>query len=474
MNRTKRILPFLTLLIAITSFFSCGVDRWPEYYPRTGRDLWIDSIMREDYLWYADLPTFNDLNYFQDPETFLNNMLPSYDNFSTVDTLYTVPLPSYGMNCTFYSIANRDTVVEVTERDTLYAAQITYIATGSPAEQAGLKRGEWILTIDGDSINDDRQSLLTDGSSRLLGMGKYHEISIPDEETTEDDSIVISYLVTDRNVTLPAATAVYDSPIHVKNIYQSGSAVIGYLAYHSFVAGSTENEQEYNDQLRAFSQECQTAGVNEFILDLRYNTGGEMECAQLLAAILAPAEALDNIFALLRYSDKQSARNTDLTINSELLQSGVNLNLSKLYVITSSQTAGAAETLINCLHPYMDVETVGSTTKGEYVATVPYVSTRYAWTLRPVVCEVYNAYEEYHTSGITADHGYTETGLSTRYLPLGDTEETLLNATLNIILGNTAESNAAATSFTPSPAKSLRMKRPFRKGIILSPIQLEP
>ena len=56
MKRGKRlILPLLGTLI-LTSLFSCGVDRWPEYYPETGRDIWIDSVMRQEYLWYRDMP----------------------------------------------------------------------------------------------------------------------------------------------------------------------------------------------------------------------------------------------------------------------------------------------------------------------------------------------------------------------------------------------------------------------------------
>lgn len=57
MKRGKRfILPLLGTLI-LTSLFSCGVDRWPEYYPETGRDIWIDSVMRQEYLWYRDMPS---------------------------------------------------------------------------------------------------------------------------------------------------------------------------------------------------------------------------------------------------------------------------------------------------------------------------------------------------------------------------------------------------------------------------------
>lgn len=54
----------------MTSLFSCGVDRWPEYYKWTGRDLWIDSVMREEYLWFEDIPNTKDLNYFLEPDAF--------------------------------------------------------------------------------------------------------------------------------------------------------------------------------------------------------------------------------------------------------------------------------------------------------------------------------------------------------------------------------------------------------------------
>lgn len=56
---------------------SCREDRWKEYYPLTGRDLWMDSLMREVYLWYEDIPAANSLNYFQAPDAFLK---VSYQN----------------------------------------------------------------------------------------------------------------------------------------------------------------------------------------------------------------------------------------------------------------------------------------------------------------------------------------------------------------------------------------------------------
>ena len=89
---------------------------------------------------------------------------------------------------------------------------------------------------------------------------------------------------------------------------------IAYLAYNSFTAGTAEQSEKYNNELRAFSQECKQRGINNLVLDFRYNSGGEMECVQLLADILVPADKLESPFAFLQYNDKQSAQNRDLII----------------------------------------------------------------------------------------------------------------------------------------------------------------
>ena len=72
-RRNLLLIPLLGIL-TLTTLFSCGQDRWPEYYPLTGRDLWIDSVMRQDYLWYEDIPSPKELNYFQEPAAFLKSL----------------------------------------------------------------------------------------------------------------------------------------------------------------------------------------------------------------------------------------------------------------------------------------------------------------------------------------------------------------------------------------------------------------
>ena len=78
--KIRKLLYFPLLgLLALTSLFSCREDRWKEYYPLTGRDLWMDSLMREVYLWYEDIPAANSLNYFQAPDAFLKSILSKND-----------------------------------------------------------------------------------------------------------------------------------------------------------------------------------------------------------------------------------------------------------------------------------------------------------------------------------------------------------------------------------------------------------
>ena len=107
----KRNIQLLLLgILAMMGLFSCGVDRWPAYYPLTGRDLWIDSIMREEYLWFEDIPDSKELNYFLSPGAFLDKIKSPLDKgYSRVDTLYVVPPPSFGFDYNLYRISGNDT-----------------------------------------------------------------------------------------------------------------------------------------------------------------------------------------------------------------------------------------------------------------------------------------------------------------------------------------------------------------------------
>lgn len=426
MMKIRTILPLFILgMFFLTSLLSCGEDRWPEYYPETGRDLWMDSVMRQEYLWYKDMPSIAPGEYFREPDEFLKKVRSPQDkDFSTIDTLDNAPVLTYGFDYMLY---------KVLDNDTAYNALVTYVIPGSPAAVAGLERGNWIMMVDDDYITRRNEEVLTEGGARTLTIGEYRVIQ---DEEGEDVGVIRSM----GNVTIPAARTVTDNPVHKTEIIRvtGTDRVAGYLMYNYFTAGPTAGSEAYNDELRSFSQQCKQMGVNEFVLDLRYNTGGAMECAQLLCTLLAPEAEMNNALAILKYNDKQVGKNKELALDPALLQSGANLNLSRIYILVTGETAAASEMVINCLKPYMEVVLIGATTKGENVATETFTTTQFRWTLRLVVCEVFNSQgESNYTNGFTPAYAVNEMSELQWFLPFGNPEEALLNVALTLMTGNT-------------------------------------
>lgn len=435
-------------VLAMTSLFSCGVDRWPEYYPLTGRDLWIDSLMRQEYLWYEDIPASKTLNYFLAPSAFLDKIKSPLDKgYSSVDTLYAPLTPGYGFDYSLYRIADNDTA---------FNAMITYVIPGSPADRAQLRRGEWIMMIDNDYITRKTEDLLTEGGTRELLIGNYF--------TQEDEEgNLIGFIRSNHTATLPAARPVEKEAIPAYNILTAGNLKVGYLAYNSF-------DPDYNAELIELSQLYKSENITDFVLDLRYNAGGEMECVQLMADILAPAASIGSPLASLIHSDKQAAKNRNIMLDGQLLQGGANLNLPKLYVLTGTTTAAASEMLINCLRPYMDVILIGATTAGVTVATASFYDNRFPYILRPVVCEVYNSEGEAdYSNGFTPDYAVSEFSNPAKVLPLGHPDEALLGAALGIIAGSIEmpEPEPDEPESQMELVKSVKTQRYFRNGLIL-------
>ena len=285
MTKLRKIILIPALsIVFISGFFSCGVDRWPEYAHQTALDTWMYDIMQQNYLWYQDLPSYDNVNLFLDPASFLSKVKSKSDSYSFVDSVMETPLPTYGFD---YSL------VRSADIDTAYNALITYVIPGSPAEAAGLVRGDWIMKVDTSYISKKYETQLLQGTkARDLVMGVWKEVPVEPEEgeVDEEETTVYKVVPNDKTLKLPAARAVEDNPVHkteILTVKENNSNIkVGYLMYNSFTAGTKADPEKYNDELRQISQEFKTAGVKYVILDLRYNAGGSLDCVQLLGTIL--------------------------------------------------------------------------------------------------------------------------------------------------------------------------------------------
>jgi C-terminal processing protease CtpA/Prc len=131
----------------------------------------------------------------------------------------------------------------------------------------------------------------------------------------------------------------------------------------------------------------------------------------------------------------QEGANSEYLVTKFPLTS-VNLNLSRLVVLTSEGTASASEALINGLSPYMEVITIGATTHGKYTGALPIYdenSVINKWLIYLVVNKIANA--DGNTdfiNGFTPDYPVDDNFIT----PLGDVTEPLLAKAIEVITGN--------------------------------------
>jgi carboxyl-terminal processing protease len=145
---------------------------------------------------------------------------------------------------------------------------------------------------------------------------------------------------------------------------------VGYIAFQSF--GSNVSERALAEAFTSLS----TTGVDDLVLDLRYNGGGLLNVSAALAYMVAgPSRTTGRIFERIRTNDKFPFGTTGL--DTPFFSSGQGfsvargtalptLNLGRVYILTSAQTCSASEALINGLRGVdVDVRLVGATTCGK-------------------------------------------------------------------------------------------------------------
>lgn len=428
---------------------SCGEDRSGEYAALTQKDRWIEQQMQNIYLWHYDMPTVKEENYFADPKEFFQSILStkcrngegdrfSYfestesDNPTTDNNLHIDGALSYGFDFTIYNDPTGTTAHKM--------ARVLFVLPGSPASKAGLKRGDWITKVGGVYVTDNNYGYLMQGGATTLSIANLIL-------TMENGEAVINW-GEETTIEMEAAQQVSSTPFYKVAIFKPASQPdkrIGYLMYDHYSPGLTDTGTEYNDEMKSTFADFKSQGVNEFILDLRYNLGGAMNCITELCSFLAPAESLGQPLYSLQYNNQNTDRNYTSNLNTDL--AAQNLGINRLYVITSPYTASASETTIYCLQPYMEVNVIGSTTVGKNVASIG-IPSPYDFTIHPIVATVYNSKDKSeYENGIQPNYFYNEISNPAPLGEIGDPEsDALLGYTIQWILNGSLNLPTTETS----------------------------
>lgn len=444
-----------TMLIAglALSFAACQSDEvapeapGPADQPDQSDNQWIEEKMRNLYYWYNEIPDKSRLNYEASAADFFNSLLSlkdgkdgdannpghyyySYLEEETAMKSYQGSKPSLGFEFQLWRISSNE----------VYAVNVLYVLPGSPASQAGLKRGDWIMKINDNAVKPSNAGRLTDGSIVKLALS-----ADPEAPATKSVTLTPS-MVTDNPVYLDT---IFDAS-HFTNIPEAlKNKKIGYLVYNHFTSGpGGDYDETFNHSLREAFSRFKAGNTTDFILDLRYNSGGVVTSAQLLSTMLAPASALNQEFCHIVYNDKNTSHNSTLKFDTKYMKEGAageNLDLKKLVIITSQRTASSSEAVINGLRPYMgnNIILIGEQTEGKNVGSVTIQEPARKYILHPIVCRIYNkSNQSDYANGFPPNYSVREEG---DYMEeLGDTNEYLLNIALqHVLFGDIAPGNKA-------------------------------
>jgi C-terminal processing protease CtpA/Prc len=431
---------------------------------------WIEATMRKDYYWRDEIKKAGSLNYAADPEAFFASLLSSKDgkhgyHYSYIEKVSGSTRGSIRSENTYgFEFCALNFVDEKNKNNNMTGACILYVLPNSPAS-GKLKRGDWILDIDGKALTTKSLQTLFGGEKAKFTVTRWN----PDANKF--------YRIDD--VEIEAARAVEDNPVFHYDIFEKAGKKIGYLVYNHFTAGKEEpkGDATYDDKLRQLS-----AGffneVDEFVLDLRYNNGGLLSSAQLLCAIFTPFDKLEGRFGCLQYKDKDSGNRQYFTV-SETLGNGKNLNLKRLYVLVSSMSASSSEAVINLLRPFMEVILIGETTEGKNVGSFTYESKDKVWEMHPITCQIFNTKgESDYDKGFNPDYpkgdafDYNEEGYVV-YIPvlydLGHEDERLLKIALGLIDGTYTGDQETRSLRTPVSVEKVMnsLDRKATNGVVI-------
>lgn len=430
MNKHMRYI--LPALAGIITFASCTKDAIkPDPSKVENINAWIYEIMDQHYLWYQDLPDKKLLDMNLSPDLFFDRLISKEKDGKTASGTY-LPFShidkktsqtksyfediSYGFDCATLDLKNGK-----------YAAQVMCALPGSPAADAGLERGEWIIAANSTDFNITDSKTFRTGGEVTFQLARY------------DNSKKTFYPT--RVIKLAAARAVEETPFLKDSVYHEGGKSIGYLLYNTFASGPEGYKDDaYNVELKQIFREFKSQQVTEMVLDLRYNGGGLLSCASLMASLLAPENALGKDFAHLTYNGRNNKNNSVTKLETAASVSGENLNLSRLYVLVGGQTASASEAVINGLYPYMgesNIILIGLQTLGKNVGSDLYGDNEeYGWLLRPITFHIFNANDKAdYGSGFKPDIELNELNTSATWYPLGDTRDLLLGRAIHEITG---------------------------------------
>lgn len=380
-------------------------------------NVWVQDSMKRYYYWAEQMPAKPD--YHLPVKDFFKSLLSSQDRFSFIvntDDPSTYPRSvrnMYGFDYTTLQMPGGKVVTV-----------IKLVLKNSPAQNAGLERGKIITKINETPVTASNAEQFTNSIPEqtilTLTVGDWKDGTVTNE----------------TNMTIYYGFSL-DQPVMSK-IFEENGKKTGYLYVYDFPDGMTPILNQKFAEFKA-------AGIQDLILDLRYNYGGSVASAAALCALIPSGITSGSHF--ITYKGNKNGGEVRRTFSQQIAYDpgalsfttlrANSLGISKVYILTSGSTASASEIVINNLKPYMQVVQVGDITLGKDMAGFTVEDKRkprkISWQMHPVIYKVFNANGEGgYSNGITPQKSVSEYA-SLPLLPLGNPDEALLSSVLSTI-----------------------------------------
>ena len=352
----------LLLAMASISFTACSSDGSGPAGPTTpaacsndGQKAYVLDALYYWYLWNDSLPANINIADYASPEELVTAVTRTYgpqrpdgsplDRFSSVGSLQ-ADQQFFGEGKFFgFGFSWR------TENNEM---RFTRVFADSPANiVGGFSRGQTVVSINGRTT---AEILANEGIGAALNFDTV------DFEIRNLDASTYTVAVTKDIVTI--------NPIPQWRVIDMGPGVppVGYMEFATFISTAHDglDGNDFDDVFAEFI----AAGVEDVIVDLRYNGGGLVDTANLLANHLGGFANDGQIFSNTEFNADRAAANNSIDYFANRANA---IDINRLIVVASrDRTASASELVINGLDPFVNggVYIVGDNTFGKPVGQV--------------------------------------------------------------------------------------------------------
>jgi carboxyl-terminal processing protease len=395
---------------------------------------WVRSYVEEAYLWYREIPAVDssaaDFNLASVPDSLYNYFEALKSRQTTASNKprdqfsFTYPTAEYEALTESGIVAGFGAEWVLGSPTPPRNLRVLYVEPNTPATTAGVTRGMRVVSVNDISIDDN-----TDAGIAIISEGVFSPVNGKSYKFVFEDPSGAP-----RTVTMTAGQ-ITKTPVQNVSTIDTPTGRVGYMTFNDHIRPAEGQLVSAFTQLR---------GVNDLVLDLRYNGGGAIYIASQVGYMIAGRNRTNNkTFERFQFSDKRAAdtNNPDNNFPFFGTASGLggtgttanaalpSLDLNRVYVLVSPGTCSASESIVNGLRG-VDVEVVlvGGTTCGKPYGFTPKDNCGISYF--PIEFQGVNA----KNSGDFAD-GFAPTATCAvgddLSKPLGDRSEGMLAAALN-------------------------------------------